>query len=81
MDVSAAESELRESVPDLIAVYLFGSVARRDANRESDVDLAVLAREPIGSPLRFELGQRLEAAAIERCLARVRAVYAGIRPI
>jgi uncharacterized protein len=60
MDLSAAESELRESVPDLIAVYLFGSVARGDANRESDVDLAVLAREPIGSLLRFELEQRLE---------------------
>ncbi len=60
MDLSAAESELRESVPDLIAVYLFGSVARGDANRESDIDLAVLAREAIGSPLRFELEQRLE---------------------
>ncbi len=60
MDLSAAKSELGASIPDLIAVYLFGSKARGDGNRESDVDLAVLAREPISSSLRFELEQRLE---------------------
>ena len=60
MDLSATISELHTSVPDLIAVYLFGSVARGDANRKSDVDLAVLARRPISSTLRFELERRLE---------------------
>jgi predicted nucleotidyltransferase len=60
MDFSAATSELRASIPDLIAVYLFGSCARGDGNRESDVDLAVLARRPIPSSLRFELEGRLE---------------------
>jgi predicted nucleotidyltransferase len=29
----------------VVAVYLFGSVARGDAHRDSDVDLAVLLRE------------------------------------
>lgn len=60
MDLSAAESELRSSIPDLIAVYLFGSWARGDANRESDFDIAMLARDPIASSLRFDLERRLE---------------------
>lgn len=60
MDLSAATSELRTSVPDVIAIYLFGSFARGDSNRESDVDLAVLAARPIDSNLRFELEGRLE---------------------
>ncbi len=60
MDLSAATSELCASIPDLIAVYLFGSFARGDANRESDVDLAVLAGRPIDASVRFELEGRLE---------------------
>ena len=60
MDFSAATCELCASVPDLIAVYLFGSFARGDSNRESEVDLAVLAARPIEASLRFELAGRLE---------------------
>jgi predicted nucleotidyltransferase len=60
MDFSAAISELDASIPDLIAVYLFGSIARNDSNQESDVDLAVLASGPIDPSLRFELEGRLE---------------------
>lgn len=60
MDLSAATSELCASIPDLVAIYLFGSFARDDANRESDVDLAVLAGRPIDPSLRFELEGRLE---------------------
>jgi predicted nucleotidyltransferase len=41
-------------------VYLFGSVARGDANRESDVDLAVLSGQPLSAVTRFDLEGRLE---------------------
>lgn len=60
MDLSAATAELCASVPDLIAIYLFGSIARGDANRDSDVDLAVLAGRSIDGRLRFELEARME---------------------
>jgi len=60
MEFQAATSEQQESIPDLIAVYLFGSIARGDAFRESDVDLAVLAGAPIDAALRFDLEGRLE---------------------
>lgn len=60
MELEAATSELQAAIPDLIAVYLFGSIARGDAGRESDVDFAVLAGSPIDGSLRFELEGRLE---------------------
>ena len=59
MDLSAAVSEIRASIPDLVAVYLFGSTARGDENRDSDLDLAVLGRKRIASDARFELSVRL----------------------
>ena len=36
-----------KSVPGLEAVYLFGSVARREPKWDSDVDLAVITKEPL----------------------------------
>ena len=36
-----------EALPDVIAVYLFGSFATDAANTSSDIDLAVLAAAPI----------------------------------
>ena len=59
MDYDAAVSEIREAVPRVISVYLFGSRARGDANRESDVDLALLAAVPLDSRVRFELQERI----------------------
>ena len=50
---------IRKSVPRLIALYRFGSQAKGTARPESDVDLAVLARDPIPSLHRFELAQEL----------------------
>jgi len=52
---------LREAVPDLIAVYRFGSTARGEARRDSDVDLAVLAGSPLAPVARFELQEDLAA--------------------
>lgn len=50
---------VRKSVPDLIALYRFGSQAKGEARPDSDIDLAVLARDPIPSLRRFELAQEL----------------------
>jgi predicted nucleotidyltransferase len=50
---------LREAVPDLVAVYRFGSMDSGTAGPESDVDLAVLARTRLAGVARFELQDRL----------------------
>ena len=59
MDDHALIEHIRKSVPSLIALYRFGSQAKGTARQESDVDLAVLARDPILSVHRFELAQEL----------------------
>jgi uncharacterized protein len=51
----------QQTIPDLIALYRFGSQAKGRARPESDVDLAVLARHPIPALRRFELAQELAA--------------------
>jgi predicted nucleotidyltransferase len=50
---------IRKSVPSLIALYRFGSQAKGTARPSSDMDLAVLARDPIPNIRRFELAQEL----------------------
>jgi predicted nucleotidyltransferase len=50
---------MRQSVPGLIALYRFGSQAKGSVRPESDVDLALLAREPIPSMRQFEMAQEL----------------------
>jgi predicted nucleotidyltransferase/biotin operon repressor len=42
--VKTAVNELRERVSDVIGIILFGSVARGEADRRSDIDLWVLTR-------------------------------------
>jgi|CXWL01.1.fsa_nt_gi predicted nucleotidyltransferase len=59
MDDNALIEHIRQSVPDLIALYRFGSQAKGTARPDSDMDLAVLARDPIPSMRRFELAQEL----------------------
>jgi predicted nucleotidyltransferase len=59
MDDPALIEYLRKSVPELIALYRFGSQAKGTARPDSDVDLAVLARDPIPAIRRFELAQEL----------------------
>jgi len=51
----------RQTIPDLIALYRFGSQAKGSARPESDVDLAVLAHHPIPALRLFELAQELAA--------------------
>lgn len=53
--------ELRARIPDLIAIYLFGSRARGDSNRASDFDVAVLAKQRLAPLDRWELQEKLAA--------------------
>jgi len=46
-------------VPDLVAVYRFGSTVGGAPRRDSDVDLALLARQPLDPVRRFELQEEL----------------------
>lgn len=50
---------VRQAIPDLIALYRFGSQAKGTMRPDSDVDLAVLARNPIPALRRFELAQEV----------------------
>jgi len=59
MDDSRLIEYIREAVPDLIALYRFGSQAKGTSRPDSDVDLAVLTRDPIPNLRRFELAQEL----------------------
>lgn len=60
MDAAAVVDLLRARVPGLVLVVLYGSHARGDARRESDVDLALLADEPLDQLLLLELQAALE---------------------
>ncbi len=53
---------LRDALTQLIAVYRFGSTASAQEHAESDLDIAVLAGDPIDAVARFELQERLAAA-------------------
>lgn len=48
---------INKSVPGLIALYRFGSQTKGSARPESNVDLAVLAHNPIPNVRLFELAQ------------------------
>ncbi len=57
MNDNALIEFVSQALPDLIAVYRFGSQAKGAPRPDSDVDLAVLARDPIPALHRFELAQ------------------------
>ena len=50
------------SIPDVIAIYRFGSTAERTALPTSDIDLAFLAGQAVEPLRRFELQERLALA-------------------
>jgi len=56
-------SELEKGIPDLVAAYRFGTWATAAERANSDIDLAVLAREPLESVRRWELAERLARIA------------------
>ena len=59
MDTQPITTFLTQYVPDLQALYQFGSQVRGDARPGSDIDLAVLARNRIPAERLFELAQEL----------------------
>lgn len=50
---------IRKAVPNLIALYRFGSQVHGTAGPESDVDVAILAPDPLSPPTLFDLQQQL----------------------
>lgn len=48
---------IRERLPDVVAVYLFGSVAGGQAHGKSDLDLAVLSDAPVDAEALWHLAQ------------------------
>ena len=50
---------LRESLPDLVAAYRFGSTVSGAARSDSDIDLAFLSRSRLDPADRFDLQERL----------------------
>lgn len=50
---------LREALPDLLAIYRFGSTATGMTVRESDLDLAVLPAAPLDPVRRWDLQEHL----------------------
>lgn len=59
--LKAAVRVIRQTVPDILAVYLFGSGVDEEARTNRDVDLAVLAPHPLAVEDRFNLEQELSA--------------------
>lgn len=53
--------KLCASLPDVVAVYLFGSAASGKMHPESDIDMAVLADSPIDSERLWRLAQDISA--------------------
>jgi predicted nucleotidyltransferase len=62
IDVDAIVRLVREHLGDVVAIYLFGSVARGDDVAGSDVDVAVLGRRPLHALERFDLQERVARA-------------------
>jgi predicted nucleotidyltransferase len=52
-------SFLTERIPDLIAIYLFGSSVQGTPGLESDIDLAILPVQPLNPLERWNLAQDL----------------------
>lgn len=62
MNCGRAARIIREAVPDVVAIYRFGSTVGGKTHAESDVDLAFLPRAPVDPVRRFELQERLAVA-------------------
>ena len=61
MQVDALIEHIRQAIPNPVALYRFGSQAQGTAGPESDVDLAILASEPLSPLSLFDLQEELAA--------------------
>lgn len=59
MDVRMIVQLLNHHIPHVIAIYQFGSQVHGTARPASDLDVAVLARDPIPAEQRFHIAQDL----------------------
>ena len=60
IDLRSVTPLLREKVPSLLAVYVYGSAASGVVRADSDVDLGVLAERPLEEELLRSLAMELE---------------------
>lgn len=71
---------VRDRLPGVLAVYVFGSVAAGNAGHESDLDLAVLAAGPLPAVQLWETAQQLsEQTACSIDLVDLRTASAVMR--
>lgn len=59
IDFSAVVLALKEAVPSLSAVYVFGSQVSGEAGPESDLDVALMSDESQGAEVLWDLSSRL----------------------
>ncbi len=62
-----AVTEICTALPEVTAIYRFGSSADGTVGRDSDIDLAVLTMMPLDPAVRFDLQERL-ATALRRAV-------------
>ena len=65
MNYEGIKLMLKKAIPSLSALYVFGSQATGYAGPESDLDLAVLADEPLGAEKLWDVSSQL--AEMVRC--------------
>ncbi len=54
---------IRSEIPDVMAIYLFGSATAGELRSDSDIDLAVLLANPLPAPHLWSLAQSLAVSA------------------
>lgn len=52
-------AEILAAIPGVLAIYRFGTWGTSDERGQSDIDLAILAGEPLAATTRWQLAQHL----------------------
>ncbi|MCM2312453.1 MAG: nucleotidyltransferase domain-containing protein [Steroidobacteraceae bacterium] len=58
--VTRARNEILAALPDVVAIYVFGSAASGNLGPDSDLDLAVLGPRPYDGRQLYDLGRSIE---------------------